>query len=303
MRNDLSYHKPVLLKESVDGLNIRPDGIYVDLTFGGGGHSREILNRLGEKGRLLAFDQDPDAEKNLIDDSRFTFIMANFRYLRNFLRYYEINKVAGILGDLGISSHQIDLEERGFTYLGRAGLDMRMNSVDGQTAADVLNLYPPEKLNGVFANFGEVQRYKNLTKIIVKRREEKAFHATEDFVSAIESFLPAFKRNKLLSQIFQALRIEVNDEMGALDELLLQIPDYLDSKGRLVIISYHSIEDRRVKNMMKAGNLEGQMVKDFFGNVSTPFRMVNKSIISPSEEEISENSRARSAKLRIAEKK
>ena len=302
MKNDLSYHKPVLLKESIDGLNIRPDGIYIDLTFGGGGHSREILEKLGKRGRLLAFDQDIDAKVNALEDSRFTFIQANFRYLRNFLRYYKIDKVDGILGDLGISSHQIDIENRGFTYLGKTLLDMRMNTGTEVTAASVLNNYSEEELNEIFRNYGELKGYKNLTRIILKKREEKKFFETEGFIDAIESFLPGFKKNKMLSQIFQALRIEVNDEMRALEDLLVQASDYLDVSGRLVIISYHSIEDRKVKNIMRTGNLEGTVVKDFYGNVSTPYQLITKTIITPSPEEIDENPRSRSAKLRIAEK-
>ena len=302
MKNDFSYHKPVLLKESIDGLNIKADGIYVDLTFGGGGHSREILKKLGRKGRLLAFDQDIDAKVHALDDSRFTFIHSNFRYLRNFLRYYKIDKVDGILGDLGISSHQIDFEDRGFSYLRKTVLDMRMNTENEVTAAQVLNNYSEESLNEIFRNYGEVKGYKNLTRIILKKREEVEFLETEGFIEAIDTFLPGFKKNKILSQIFQALRIEVNDEMKALEEILVHASDYLVVNGRLVIISYHSIEDRKVKNIMKAGNLEGTIVKDFYGNVITPYNVITKKIITPAEEEIHENPRARSAKLRIAEK-
>jgi 16S rRNA (cytosine1402-N4)-methyltransferase len=222
--------------------------------------------------------------------------------LRNFLRYYKIDKVDGILGDLGISSHQIDNEERGFSYLGKTILDMRMNVGAGITAATVLNTYSEEALNEIFRMYGELKGYKNLTRLILKKREEKKFLETEGFIGAIDPFLPGFKKNKILSQIFQALRIEVNDEMSALEELLLQASDYLIVKGRLVIISYHSIEDRKVKNIMRTGNLDGSVEKDFYGNVSTPYKLINKAVILPSPEEIDENPRSRSAKLRVAEK-
>lgn len=299
----MTYHKSVLLEESVKGLGIRPEGIYADLTFGGGGHSLKILESLGRKGRLLAFDQDPDAQENIKPDPRLTFIHANFRYIRNFLRFYGIEKLDGILADLGISSHQIDIAERGFTYLKETSLDMRMNSLTGKTAADVLNNYPEADLVRMFREYGDFRRSRELVRIILKRRQIQPFAETQDFVQAIDKLLPAKQKNKLLSVIFQALRIEVNDEMGALKEMLLQSMEYLKPGGRLVVLTYHSVEDRIVKNFIRSGNAEGNIEKDFYGNILTPFEAINKAVIIPSDKEIAENPRARSAKLRIAEKK
>jgi 16S rRNA (cytosine1402-N4)-methyltransferase len=298
----MTYHKSVLLEESVKGLNIRPEGTYADLTFGGGGHSHKILENLGRKGRLLAFDQDPDSQKNIKPDSRLTFIHANFRYIRNFLRYYEIENLDGILADLGISSHQIDIAERGFTYLKETSLDMRMNRMAGKTAADILNNYGEQDLVRVFRDYGDFRRSKDLAGIILRRREIKVFSETQDFIKAIEKLLPAQQRNKLLSVIFQALRIEVNDEMGALKEMLSQSIECLKPGGRLVVLTYHSVEDRIVKNFIRSGNSEGIIEKDFYGNVQTPFLAINRSVIIPADKEIADNPRSRSAKLRIAEK-
>jgi 16S rRNA (cytosine1402-N4)-methyltransferase len=298
----MTYHKPVLLEESVNGLNIKPEGIYIDLTFGGGGHSLRILERLGKKGKLLAFDQDLDAAANAPADPRFTFIHSNFRFLRNFLRYYSIDHVDGILADLGISSHQVDEKTRGFTFMHDAALDMRMNRDSSTTAADLLNDGEEGKLDRIFRDYGEIRGYHNLTRLIIKRRQEKAFSDTEDFISAITSFVPEYQRNKLLAKIFQALRIEVNDEMAALREMLIQAGESLNTGGRMVVLTYHSVEDRIVKVFLKTGNHEGKVEKDFYGNIARPYRLVNKNVIVPPDEEIKQNPRARSAKLRIAEK-
>lgn len=299
----MTYHKSVLLEESVNGLNIKPGGIYADLTFGGGGHSLKILERLGKKGQLLAFDQDPDAQNNIMPDPRFTFIHSNFRYFRNFLRFYKIEMLDGILADLGISSHQIDIAERGFTYLKETSLDMRMNRLSGKTAADVLNNYGEADLIRVFREYGDFRRSGELARIILKRRQIKPFFETQDFIQSINKLLPANQKNKFLSIIFQSLRIEVNDEMAALKDMLSQSIEYLKSGGRLVVLTYHSVEDRLVKNYIRSGNAEGMIEKDFYGHVETPFISINKSVIIPSDDEIRENPRARSAKLRIAEKK
>jgi len=298
----MTYHKPVLADESVSGLNIKPAGSYADLTFGGGGHSKEILKNLNKKGKLIAFDQDPDAINNINPDPRFIFAHANFRFLRNFLRYHNIGKLDGILADMGISSHQIDTAERGFSYLKEAKLDMRMNAGSGKTAAAILNEYSKEELMRVFKEYGEYRKYRELSAIIIKRRSLKAFSETADFIEAIEKLLPKMQEKKFLSMIFQALRIEVNDELGALKEMLVQTTDLMNGGGRLVVLTYHSLEDRLVKNFIKSGNMEGRIEKDFYGNVQVPFKAVNKSVIRPSEKEIELNKRARSAKLRIAEK-
>ncbi len=298
----MTYHKPVLLEESVSGLDIKPEGIYVDLTFGGGGHSLRILEHLGKRGRLLAFDQDIDAMDNAPDDPRFTFIHSNFRFLRNFLRFYRIDKVDGILADLGISSHQIDEKERGFTFRQDTGLDMRMNRESGLTAADILNRYDEEELNRIFRDYGEVRTFRKLTKLIVDRRPDKPFSDTPDFIGTLKPLLPDNLRNKMLAKIFQALRIEVNDEMGALHSMLEQATEALPPGGRMVVLSYHSVEDRIVKNWLKTGNREGKVVKDFYGNVQKPFRLITRNVVVPGPAEQEENPRARSARLRIAEK-
>jgi len=296
------YHKPVLLEESINGLNIKPEGIFVDLTFGGGGHSSGILKALGKKGKLLAFDQDKDAIQNIQEDSRLIFINSNFRYLRNFLRYYEIEKVDGVLADLGISSHQIDTAERGFSFMKDADLDMRMNSGISVSAADVLNNYEEADLNRVFRQYGELNNASSLSRAIVKLRAKARIQSIKDFVDGIYPLLPRQKENRELAKIFQALRIEVNDEMSALKEILPQIADFLTPGGRMVFLTYHSLEDRLVKNFMKTGNLEGVLEKDFYGNIISPLRILNKNGTEPSEEEILANPRARSARLRIAEK-
>jgi 16S rRNA (cytosine1402-N4)-methyltransferase len=296
------YHKPVLLEESVKGLNIKPEGIFVDLTFGGGGHAFGILGKLGKKGRLLAFDQDTDARQNLKEDARLTFINSNFRYLRNFLRYYGIEKVDGVMADLGISSHQIDTAERGFSFMKDAKLDMRMNFGILASAADVLNHYDEAELTRVFREYGELSNVSSLSRAIIKLREKSEIKDIPQFIQGISFLLPRQKENRELAKIFQALRIEVNDELGALKEVLPQICNYLNPGGRMVFLTYHSLEDRLVKNFMKSGNLSGLLVKDFYGNIITPFKIINKNGTEPSEEEIQSNPRARSARLRIAEK-
>ncbi|MCF8379748.1 MAG: 16S rRNA (cytosine(1402)-N(4))-methyltransferase RsmH [Bacteroidales bacterium] len=297
------YHKPVLLEECIRGLNIKPKGIYVDLTFGGGGHSLRILEELDEDGRLLAFDQDIDAQRNILPDKRLIFIHSNFRFLRNFLRYYNYEKVDGVLADLGISSHQIDTNERGFMHREDAALDMRMNTVNELTAAKILNEYSVEKLAELFRNYGEIQGAGRFARKIGEMRKTKAITTSGELIEGLGSLLPERQRSKLLSKLFQALRMEVNDELGALKEMLVQIPDSLKPGGRFVVMSYHSIEDRLVKNFIKAGNLEGNIEKDFFGNVLNTMSAISKNVIVSGEKELAENPRARSAKLRIAEKK
>ena len=296
------YHKPALLEESIKGLNIRPDGVYVDVTFGGGGHSLAILRQLGEKGRLFSFDQDIDARVNVPHDPRFTFIHANFRFLRNFLRFYSIEKVHGILADLGISSHHIDSMERGFTYLEDSNLDMRMNVLSSNAAADILNHYQAEELVRVLREYGEIPNAAYLAKLIIKLRQNREIKTSFDLISGIQEFLPEKNRFKILSRIYQALRIEVNDELGALRDFLLQVPEILFKEGRIAVISYHSLEDRLVKNFFRSGNFSGHVEKDFYGNPVVPFKLINKTPVIPVASEVSDNSRVRSAKLRIAEK-
>lgn len=298
----MGYHRPVLLNESINGLNIRPKGIYVDLTFGGGGHSREVLKKLGKHGRLIAFDQDQDAEANVPDDKRIVFIGANFKYLKNYLRYHAIGKVDGILADLGISSHQIDLPERGFSFKSEAELDMRMNVRSKQGAAEILNSYPKEALTRIFRNYGELHNAGALAAAIVQARVEDPLKRTADLEKALMRFIPKHHPSKFLARVYQALRIEVNHEMESLGEMLLQTADLMNPGGRLVVITYHSVEDRMVKNYMRSGNLEGTLEKDFFGNVESPWKVLTRNVITPSVEEIRENNRARSAKLRIAER-
>ncbi len=297
------YHKPVLLKESVDGLNIRPGGTYVDLTFGGGGHSREILSRL-DNGRLLAFDQDADAEAEAmkISDKRFMFIRSNFRFFRNFLRYHKINLVDGIMADLGISSHHIDDPERGFSFRSDSRPDMRMNRNSGITAIDVLNNYSLEELEQVLRLYGEVPGAGKVARAIVQRREEKPFSEMGSLLETVSGFAPRRHESKYLARIFQALRIEVNNELEVLKQMLLQVLLSLSKEGRLVVISYHSLEDRMVKNFMRTGKPEGNLDKDFFGNPLVPFHLVTRKVIVPDDSEIRENSRARSARLRIAKR-
>ncbi len=298
-----TYHVPVLLKASVDGLDIRPDGIYVDVTFGGGGHSKEILSRLGDNGHLYSFDQDADAERNIVDDKRFTFVRSNFRYLKNWMRYHEVEQVDGILADLGVSSHHFDDETRGFSFRFDAPLDMRMNKRDGMTAADVLNDYEEERLADIFYLYGELKGSRRLAAAIVKARTAHAIRTTQDLANIVAPLLKREREKKETAKLFQALRIEVNHEMDALKEMLLASRDVLAPGGRLSVITYHSLEDRMVKNVMKTGNTEGKACQDFFGRVETPFRLVNNKVITADEEELAANPRSRSAKLRIAEKK
>ena len=297
----MEYHNPVLLKESVDGLNIKPDGIYVDVTFGGGGHSREILSRLGPEGKLFAFDQDEDAQANSIDDERFKLIPENFQYLKRFLRFYNVKAVDGILGDLGVSSHQFDVAERGFSTRFEAELDMRMSKKNDLDAFKVVNEYEQEELKDVFLNYGELKNAPAIARVIIEARQEEPIRNSEDLKFILACFLPAHKSNKILAQIYQAIRIEVNKEMDVLKEFLTQSLDILQPGGRLSVISYHSLEDRLVKRFMKNGLFEGEPEKDFFGNFTVPFKTVERLIV-PSDQEIKLNNRARSAKLRVAEK-
>jgi 16S rRNA (cytosine1402-N4)-methyltransferase len=298
----MGYHKPVLLHESIDGLYIKPGGSYVDLTFGGGGHSREVLKKLGKNGRLVAFDQDQDTFANVPDDKRVIFVRANFRYLKHYLRYHAIDKVDGILADLGISSHQIDQPERGFSFKTDAELDMRMNMHSGRTASRLLNEASGEELVRIFRSYGELPNAVALSAAIVEAREVAAIETTEDLVKVLKRFIPKHQPSKFLARVYQALRIEVNREMEVLGEMLLQTAGCMRSGGRLVVITYHSIEDRMVKNYMRSGNLAGKIEKDFYGNIQSLWRVVNRSVITPTEEEIKMNNRARSAKLRIAER-
>ena len=302
-QEELTYHVPVLLKESVDGMNICPNGTYVDVTFGGGGHSREILSRLDKDGRLLGFDQDEDAERNIVDDPRFIFVRSNFRYLHNFLRYHNIEKVDAILADLGVSSHHFDDSERGFSFRFDGALDMRMNKRAGLTAADVVNTYAEERLADIFYLYGELKNSRKLASVIVKARANGQIKTIGEFLEIIKPLFGREREKKELAKVFQALRIEVNQEMEALKEMLTAATEALKPGGRLVVITYHSLEDRMVKNIMKTGNVEGKTTQDFFGNLQTPFKLVNNKVIVPDEEEIERNPRSRSAKLRIAEKK
>ena len=296
------YHVPVLLQESLTGLNIQTSGTYVDVTFGGGGHSREILKRLGKEGHLYGFDQDADAEKNVPEDTHFTFVRSNFRYLYNFMRYHgELEQVDGLLADLGVSSHHFDDKERGFSFRFEGALDMRMNRRAGQTAADVLNNYPEEDLANVLYLYGELKAARKMAALLVRTRQTKPFETIRDLLEAIKPFVGKDKEKKFLAQVFQALRIEVNNEMQALKEMLQQTLLVLKPGGRLVVITYHSLEDRLVKNFLKTGNFEGKAEQDFFGNTKSPFKLINNKVIVPSDEEIERNPRSRSAKLRIAE--
>ena len=296
------YHVPVLLEESVSGLNIDPDGVYLDLTFGGGGHSREILKRLKD-GCLIGFDQDSDALANVPDDSRFIFVNHNFRYLRNFLRYCGYDEADGILADLGVSSHEFDEAGRGFSFRFDAELDMRMNERSRLKATDILNTYSEENLIRIFRNYGEVDNVRRLVDLIVNARTGKMITRSEEFLQVIAPCVPKQKEKKYLAQVYQALRIEVNGELEALEDMLKEAERALRPGGRLVVITYHSLEDRIVKNFLKSGNFEGKVEKDFYGHVKRNFELVNRKVIVPSEEEIERNPRARSAKLRIAEKR
>ena len=295
------YHIPVMLKECIEGLNIKPDGVYVDVTFGGGGHSREILKHLGKDGRLVAFDQDEDARENLIDDERLIFVPQNFRHLKRFLRLEGFKQVDGILADLGVSSHQIDEAERGFSYRFDANLDMRMNQEGIKTAAEIINTYDAQELQRIFGMYGEIKNARTLAQLITSERELRPLNTTNDFLNIIAPVVRG-KRPKYLAQVFQALRIEVNEEIEALHEFLQSTLDVLKIGGRLVVMSYHSLEDRPVKNFVKRGTLNGKMIKDDFGNIYKPFKIINKNIIEASPEELKINNRARSAKLRVAER-
>ncbi|MEL6863498.1 MAG: 16S rRNA (cytosine(1402)-N(4))-methyltransferase RsmH [Bacteroidota bacterium] len=298
----MTYHVPVLLEESVEGLLLQPNGIYVDATFGGGGHSKHILQKLGAKGHLYGFDQDEDVLPNLISENEhFTFVHHNFRFLKRFLRLHRVREVDGILADLGVSSHQLDSAERGFSYRFDAELDMRMNRKDGPTAADVLNTYTAEQLQSILSRYGELRNARTLSKALVDGRRQSAYKRIGDLLLVAQPHIRGH-RARYLSQLFQALRIEVNDEMGALRTFLEDGLELLKPGGRMVIITYHSLEDRLVKHFFKTGNFEGELIKDFYGNIQRPFRIVTKKALLPSEREIQENPRARSAKLRIAEK-
>ena len=308
-----TYHVPVLLKESVDGLNIQSGGVYVDVTFGGGGHSSEILSRLDEQAHLYSFDQDADAEQNVmrsevgaerrfVDDSRFTFVRSNFRYLKNWMRYYGVESIDGLLADLGVSSHHFDDESRGFSFRFDAQLDMRMNKRAGKTAADIVNDYDEEALANLFYLYGEIKQSRRLAAAVVKARLQQRIATTQDLLGILEPIFKREREKKDLAKVFQALRIEVNHEMDALKEMLKSATELLKPGGRLSVITYHSLEDRIVKNVMKTGNVEGKRIQDFYGRIETPFTLINNKVIVPSENEQQENPRSRSAKLRIAEK-
>lgn len=301
MINEEHYHKPVMLKECLDGLEIKPDGVYVDVTYGGGGHSKAILEQLGENGRLFGFDQDIDATTQLIKDERLTFVQHNFRFLKRFLRLHGIRKVDGILADLGVSSHQLNEAERGFSYRFDALLDMRMNQVGDVTAADILRTYNAQKLQQIFSEYGEVRNAKSLAQAIVKERESRDIKTITDLLSVLGPWVRG-KRARYLAQVFQALRIEVNDEMGALRDFLTETKDVLKPGGRLVVMSYHSLEDRNVKNFIKKGTFSGEFIKDDYGKIYRPFKVITKKAVEASANELELNSRARSAKLRIAER-
>lgn len=302
--NNMVYHIPVLLKESVDGLDINPDGVYVDVTFGGGGHSREILSRLGDNGHLFSFDQDADAENNIVDDPRFTFVHSNFRWLSNWMRYYDIEHIDGLLADLGVSSHHFDDAERGFSFRYDAPLDMRMNREGGKTAADIVNDDTEEHLADIFYLYGELRRSRQIAAAIVKARQRKPILTTQDFLQVVDPLFRREKEKKDMARLFQALRIEVNHEMQALSEMLTSATRLLAKGGRLSVITYHSLEDRMVKNIMKSGNVNGKVEEDpVYGRKASPYNLVNNKVIVPSNEEVERNPRSRSAKLRIAEKK
>ena len=302
-KEEQTYHVPVLLDESVNGMNLEPGGIYVDVTFGGGGHSKEILRQGDASIRLYSFDQDEDAEKNIVDDKRFTFVRSNFRYLSNFLRYHGVEQVDAVLADLGVSSHHFDDADRGFSFRFEGKLDMRMNKRAGMTAAEVVNTYAEERLADIFYLYGELKNSRKLASALVKARANKQIVTIGDFLDIVKPMFGREREKKELAKVFQALRIEVNQEMEALKEMLYAATEALRPGGRLVVITYHSLEDRMVKNIMKTGNVEGKSEQDFFGNVQTPYRLVNNKVIVASDEEVTRNPRARSAKLRIAEKK
>lgn len=296
------YHVPVLLGESVDGLLVHPDGVYADLTFGGGGHSREILSRMQGQSRLYGFDQDADAMANLPQDSRFVFVRSNFRYLSNWMRYYQVEALDGILADLGVSSHHLDDESRGFSFRFEGPLDMRMNRLSARTAADVLNEYDEERLADVFYLYGELRNARKLAQRVVRARSVQPLRTIEELLQVVQPLFERDREKKELAKLFQALRIEVNSEMDALREMLAAAARLLKPGGRLVVITYHSLEDRLVKNLMKTGNVEGNRVVDFYGRSKSVLRQVNNKVIVPTEEELARNPRSRSAKLRIAER-
>ena len=297
-----TYHVSVLLKESVDGLAVQPGGIYVDVTFGGGGHSREILGRLGENGRLFGFDQDADAESNIMNDNRFTFVRSNFRYLKNWMRFHNVEQIDGLLADLGVSSHHFDDETRGFSFRFDAPLDMRMNKRAGMTAADVLNNYTEEQLADIFYLYGELKNARKLASVLVKARQESSIETTGQLLQLTEKIFAREREKKEVTKLFQALRIEVNHEMDALREMLNGACQMLRPGGRLSVITYHSLEDRIVKNVMRTGNAEGKVEQDFFGRTKSPLHLINNRVIVPTDDELERNPRSRSAKLRIAEK-
>ena len=296
------YHIPALLNECIEGLNISPNGTYVDVTFGGGGHSRGIMECLGEGGRLFSFDQDSDAEKNIIDDKRFTFVKSNFRFLKNFMRYHNVDGVDGIIADLGVSFHHFDEADRGFSFRFDGKLDMRMNRRGGKSAADIIKSYPEEKLADILYYYGEMRNARRIAAEIVKKRESQMIESTSDLLSVIKNLVNPKQEKKELAQIFQALRIEVNDEMASLKSMLKQCVEILKPGGRIVVLTYHSLEDRIVKDFFRYGNFEGKAEKDFFGRVLAPLKQVNNKVIVPTDEEVERNPRSRSAKLRIAEK-
>ena len=300
--SDTPYHIPALLSQTMDGLNINPDGTYVDVTFGGGGHSREILSHLSSKGKLIGFDQDEDALKNAIDDPRFIFVRSNFRYLTNFLKYHNVEQVDGILADLGVSFHHFDESDRGFSFRFEGALDMRMNTKSPVTAASIINTYEEEKLANVFYLYGELHNSRRIASTIVKARQSQPIALIQEFVDMLKPHFSREKEKKDMARVFQALRIEVNKEMIVLQELLTQSVNVLKPGGRLVVLTYHSLEDRLVKNFLRSGNFEGELEKDFYGNVLAPLKPVNTKVIVASDEEVARNPRARSAKLRIAEK-
>lgn len=297
-----TYHIPVMLDECLDGLQIRPEGVYVDVTMGGGGHSRAILERLSPKGHLYSFDQDPDAEKNAPEDSRFTFVRSNFRYLKNFLRYHKVEKVDGILADLGVSSHHLDDASRGFAFRFDAPLDMRMNTRAGMTAAQLIAQYSEEEIGRVLALYGELKQARRMASAIVRQRATSPIVTTGDLQQAVAPYINKKNEKKELAQVFQALRIEVNREMEALEMMLKSAIEMLAPEGRLVVMTYHSLEDRIVKNMIKTGNVDGKVIQDFYGRILAPMKAINNKVITATEEEICNNPRARSAKLRIASK-
>lgn len=300
-QSELPYHIPALLLETMEGLNIKPDGVYVDVTFGGGGHSKEILNRLGPNGTLIGFDQDTDAIKNIVDDPRFIFVRSNFKYLSNFLQYHGIEKVDGVLADLGVSSHHFDEEDRGFSFRFDGKLDMRMNIQSPITAATILNTYSEERLADIFYLYGELHNSRKIARTIVQARETKPFDRIFPFIEVLKPYFGREREKKDMARVFQALRIEVNKEMEVLKSLLEQSLDLLADDGRIVVLTYHSLEDRLVKNFFKTGNFEAKLEKDFYGNILAPLKAVNNKVIIANKQELDSNPRARSAKLRIAE--